>query len=152
MGKIAPRSDFPTRRRGFSILEVILVLTVMSVLIAFSIPSFQRTVEKAKADIAISNLRAAWAAERFYWLDNRSYCENLSQLVTLDLLDSEMIASTTLYTYSVTVSTDGQGFAVTATRVAGSSWQGSFSIDQTGVITGSVGASGEPTINPPTTY
>lgn len=137
------------RRGAFTIVEVMVVLTMMAIMIAMAAPSFRRAMEKAKADLAITNLRAVWAAERFYWIDNRIYCSDLSQLVLLDLLDADVVSSASSYSYQVSISADGESFTATATRSGGSLWSGSFSIDQTGALTGSVTADGEPTISPP---
>jgi prepilin-type N-terminal cleavage/methylation domain-containing protein len=136
-------------RRGYSLLEVTVVITLMGVILAMTVPSFQRSVETAKADIAVANLRAIWAAERFYWLEYRAYTGDLAQLTALGLLDPEMTAGTAPYVYSVSASADGSAFTATAARAAGSRWAGSFAIDQTGAVTGKVTADDEPDINPP---
>jgi prepilin-type N-terminal cleavage/methylation domain-containing protein len=137
----------PTRRgrSGFTMIEVMVVLVIMGVVIAVTAPSFQRSVEKARADVALANLRAICAAERYYWLENRYYTESLSTLVGLDILPSEVnpsSGSTPLPSYQYTVqyspSTDPSTFTVTALRINSSRWQGSFTIDQTGTITGQI--------------
>jgi type IV pilus assembly protein PilE len=130
-------------------MEVMVVITMMAVILAMTAPSFQRAVEKAKADIAIANLRAIWAAERFYWLEYRTYASDLTQLTSLGLLDPEMTGGLSIYSYSAIASSDGTSFSATATRNARSRWSGSFSIDQTGSITGMVTADDEPNITPP---
>jgi prepilin-type N-terminal cleavage/methylation domain-containing protein len=140
---------FSRRRGGFTLPEILVVLTLMAVMIAMAAPSFQKAVEKAKADVAIANLRAVWAAERFFWLDNRAYTANLGQLVTLDLLNAELTAGTSPYVYTVSTSIDGETFVATATHITGSSWSGSFTIDQTGTVGGKVTSPGDPDILPP---
>jgi Tfp pilus assembly protein PilE len=125
------------------------VITLMSVILCMTVPSFQRAVETAKADIAVANLRAVWAAERFYWLEYRTYTGDLSQLASLGLLDPSMTAAASPYAYTVYASADGTSFTATATRASGSRWSGSFAIDQTGAVSGKVSAAEEPDINPP---
>lgn len=125
------------------------VVTITAVITALAVPSFQRSVETAKADIAIANLRAVWAAERFYWLEYRAYTSDLSRLTTLGLLDPELIHGGTPYEYSVSVSPDGSTFEATAARASGSRWSGVFSIDQTGALGGKVVADDETDLNPP---
>jgi type IV pilus assembly protein PilE len=130
-------------------IEVMVVVTLMSVILAMTGPSFLRAVEKSRADVAAANLRAVWCAERFYWVEYRTYTYDLSNLASLGLLDPQIASASAPYSYSVSVSADGNGFTATASRASGSSWSGSFSIDQTGTLSGVVGASGEPDINPP---
>ena len=45
-----------SRRRAFSLLEVIIVMTVIGVLMAMTVPHYQRAIEQSRADIAAANL------------------------------------------------------------------------------------------------
>ena len=136
-------------RDGFSLMELMLVLTLMSILVSSVMPTFQRAVEQAKADIAVANLRAVWAAHRLYWLDNRTvgYAPDLTTLQGLDLIDGSLATGTVPYTYAVTAA-DAHTFTVTSTRTGSARWQGAFAVDQTGVITGVVTASGAANVVP----
>ena len=67
--------------RGYTLVEMMIVLVVMSVMISLALPRFSRSLESARADVAGANLRAIWTAERIYWLDNRTYTANLNVLV-----------------------------------------------------------------------
>ncbi len=69
-----------SRRAGHTLVELMTVAVILVVLAGFSAPSFRRAVEQTKADIAGANLRAIWAAERLYWLKNRSYTANYAAL------------------------------------------------------------------------
>jgi type II secretory pathway pseudopilin PulG len=128
-------------------MEVIIVLAVIGVLISMSVPSFRRSMEQSRADIAGSNLRAIWSAQRIYWLEQRCYTSDLSALESLGLLDTTVVAGTPQYTYAV-VSADSSSFTATATRRGSTRWSGQFSISQDGVISGVLGAAGEPNIVP----
>ena len=52
------------RPRGNTLIEVILTMTIIGILIATSVPSFHRLLEKSRADLSGANLRAIWSAER----------------------------------------------------------------------------------------
>ena len=65
-------ADRRTARRGFTLTELMVVTTLIGVMAAMSVPSFQRAVEQSRVDIAVANLRAVWAAERLYWLENHT--------------------------------------------------------------------------------
>src|SRR4051794_10467781 len=92
-----------TRRRGYSLMEVAVVVTLMSVILSMTAPSFQRAVETTRADLAAANLRALWAAERFYWLEYRTYTDDLSRLAALGLLDPQVPTASAPFAYSTTV-------------------------------------------------
>ncbi len=137
----------PLCNRTFSLVEVMVVLTVIGVLIAMSVPSYQRAVEQARADVAAANLRAIWTAQRLYWIENRAYTADLSALRAAGLLDAETVLATTGYVYAASAPGDGT-FTATATRTGSSQWAGQLTIDQTGTLSGAVSAPGQPQIAP----
>ena len=51
------RQDSPSTRRGFTLMEVVIVLTIMGILIALPAPMFLRAIEQSKLDAAAANLR-----------------------------------------------------------------------------------------------
>ena len=79
-------------RKGFTLIEAMTVVTMMAIISAMAVPSFRLAMEESKADIAQANLRAIWAAERFYWMSNRQYTEDINTLVSLGLLDPDSMA------------------------------------------------------------
>jgi len=137
----------PNAPRGFSLMEVMVVLTIMGVLIGLAAPSFQRALEQSRADMAGANLRAIWSAERLFWLENHAYTSDLSQLVTLGLIDPTVASAATVYVYTV-ASADDNSFSALATRAGSTRWIGVFAVDQTGAITGSIDAAGQTPIQP----
>jgi prepilin-type N-terminal cleavage/methylation domain-containing protein len=142
-GRAQPRRTSP----GFSLMEVMIVMTIMGVLIAMAAPTFQLALEQSRADVAGANLRAIWSAERIYWLENHTFSTSLSELNGLGLVDPAIVTANTFYSYAIT-GADATTFTATATRGGSSRWLGAFSIDQTGTCTGSVDASGEASIQP----
>jgi prepilin-type N-terminal cleavage/methylation domain-containing protein len=76
-----------TSRTGFSLVELVVVLTIIAVMATISVPHFQRTIGRSRTDIAGANLRAIWSAQRLFWLENQTYASNLTQLQKLGLLD-----------------------------------------------------------------
>jgi type II secretory pathway pseudopilin PulG len=137
----------PKARRGESLVEMIVATVIMGSLIASFLPRFQRSLEQARADLATANLRAIWAAERLYWLENpsRTYTSDLGLLVSGKYLDAALDPASQPpgAAYSYAVSPDLSTFSATATRAAGGSWAGSFSISGDGTTSGSVQRTGE---------
>lgn len=134
-------------RHGFSLVEVLFVLTVMGILFSLAAPSFQRSLEQSRADIAAANLRAIWSAERVFWLEYRTYTTDLTRLESLGLLDHSVVSGTTYYAYAVSAAASAS-FKSTGTRIGSKKWTGSFTSDETGVVSGAIKAKGENDIVP----
>jgi prepilin-type N-terminal cleavage/methylation domain-containing protein len=134
-------------RTGYSLVEVVVVVTVIAVLIAIAVPTYGVAIEQAQADMAAANLRAVWTAERVYWLENRTYTTDLSALESAGLLDSAIVTGSSSYSYQVSTA-DSSTFTASATRVGSQRWAGAFTIDQTGTVSGSLQASGMTPIVP----
>lgn len=135
------------RRRGLSLLEVMVVLAVIGILFSMAAPSFYRSIEQSRTDMAAANLRAIWAAERLFWLEHRRFSDDLNELESLELLDSSLVSTNSTFAYVVLVA-EADSFSATATRTETGRWSGTIAIDQTGEITGSLAANGEPDIVP----
>jgi prepilin-type N-terminal cleavage/methylation domain-containing protein len=134
------------RRRGISLIELMIVLMIVGILLASAAPSFRRSMEQSHADIAAANLRSIWTAERLYWLENRVFCGSLADLESLGLLDPTIVAASTPYAYSVTA--DATTFTAEAVRGGSSRFTGSLAITEAGTITGSVEDGRGTTIEP----
>jgi type IV pilus assembly protein PilE len=144
---LVPITYFPRRRRGWSLVEVMVAMAVIAVLAAWAAPSFRRAVEQSRADIAVANLRAVWSAERLYWLDYRTYAADLAELQALGLLDPAIVTAAAPYAYAVESATSTT-LRVNAVRSGSSVWSGQYSIDEDGSLTGVVSATGEADIVP----
>jgi len=135
-------ADRNTAARGFTLTELMVVMTIVGVMAAMSVPSFQRAIEQSRADIAVANLRAVWAAERLYWLEYHTYISNVSTLQTLGVLDNDIPANTSDsmggYQYAITDATD----TTMKAKVTHASGFGSFEIDQSGKVTGKITLNG----------
>lgn len=128
-------------------VEVLLVAVLMGILFAMAAPSFVDTVEQAHADIAGANLQSIWSAERFYWLENRTYTTNLAALEAQGLLDPAVVAGTRRYSFSIAAADDAS-FTAEATRINSGLWGGTFQVDETGTVGGVVQAYGHSDITP----
>ena len=139
-----------TRRRkirnAFSLIEVVVTMTILAVLLALSAPSVLQTMEQSHADLAGASLRSISAAQRFYWLENRTYAASLQDLIDDELIDDELISASPRYEFSITAA-DAPGFTAQARRrgfngagnpIYNGAWSGDFEIDETGEITGEV--------------
>jgi prepilin-type N-terminal cleavage/methylation domain-containing protein len=144
---ILRRHDHPAQRRGFSLLELMMVVTIIGILVAMAAPSYLQAVRQSRADIAAANLRAIWAAERLYWLEYHTYTEKLNanssatigvvSLVELGLLDAELFTSgPNKYTYTFEGSDPVNGIITTFGAKATNEIDGIIiTMDDAGVVT-----------------
>jgi prepilin-type N-terminal cleavage/methylation domain-containing protein len=121
-------------RRGATLLELVIVMTILGVLLSLGIPSFQFALEQSRAQVASANLEAIWSAQRLYWLENRTYAADVATLQSTGMLDSSL-SSQTFFTYEI-ISADASTFVAIATRTSNQKWNGTFTIDQTGTLSG----------------
>ena len=70
------RRPSPTRRAGFTLVEILIVVVILGVLAAVVIPQFASAGESAKQSIFISNLRAFSQAAAVYYHDHYAYPED----------------------------------------------------------------------------
>jgi prepilin-type N-terminal cleavage/methylation domain-containing protein len=140
------------RRNGFSLIEIIVTMTIMAILLSFTAPSVLRTMEQSHADMAGAGLRMVNTAQRFYWLENRTYAPDMQTLIDADLIDSDLNLTAPRYEFDITTA-DADGFQARARRrqlddlgqpVYSGAWQGNFTIDETGTIVGNVQGNASP--------
>ena len=124
-------------RPGYSLVEMIVAVIVAGVLLAMGAPRFQQSLEQSRADVAGSNLRSIWSAQRLYWLQNRTYAPDLSTLATANLIDPSIPTATIPFSYTIADASDSW-FTATSTRNGSSSWTGGFTIAADGSFSGSV--------------
>jgi type IV pilus assembly protein PilE len=129
------------RSCGFTLVEALTAMAVLSVLLAMSAPPVIRIMEEAHADTAGASLTAIWNAQRFYWLEHRTYAASLATLESAGLLDAAIRSGSGRYVYAIDSADDG-AFTASATRVGSSVWSGAFTIDHTGAVAGAVQKAG----------
>lgn len=134
-------------RPGTSLIELVMVVTIIGILVSLSVPTFHRALEQSRADLAAANLRAIWSAERLYWLENREFTNDLTSLRSLGLLDSSIVDNSSFYTYEVG-SASADAFTAQATRTANARFNGWFVITDSGTITGALSAPNEADLTP----
>jgi Tfp pilus assembly protein PilE len=126
---------------------VAVVTAIIAVMTSVSVPSFRRSMERARADLAAARLQSVWAAQQLYWLENHTYAASLSTLSSAGLIDGSLTSSQQGYLYQI-ASASATSFSATAARQGSSTWSGTLAIDQTCTLTGSISAAGLPSIVP----
>lgn len=66
------------KRSAFTLIELMIVIGIIALLAAISIPTFSKFVAKAKRTEAHMNLHAIYAAQKAYWAEHGKYSTQLS--------------------------------------------------------------------------
>lgn len=147
MKTISPTRNNRQSRPAFTLVELMIVLTIMTVMMSFAAPSFHRTIHQTNIDAAAVTLRTVWTAQRLYWLENRVYSTDLATLDSEGLVDPNVLVPLNGYTFYIN-SADADGFNATATLTGSGKWTGQLTITEAGTVSGAIQASGEADITP----
>ena len=129
------------KARGFTLIELMIVVAVIAIVAAIAIPSYQESVRKSRRGQAKADLvEAATLAERYRTVNNRYTGFALAE-------DVSPSAGTAYYDLAIDISDDGSTFIATAAPVAGTTQQvdrcGTLAINQAGARFHSSGSDAE---------
>lgn len=57
-------------KRGFTIIEIMIIVVVISILVGLALPLYNRTMERARDNAATTSLQLIQAAEKIYRLED----------------------------------------------------------------------------------
>ena len=101
------------RDRGFSLLELLIVVAIILIIATIAIPSLLRSRQSAQESSAVAQLRTINTAEVTYLSSNQGSYGNIANLIAQGFLDSRFSGSVSGYTYTITAS--GTDYTATAT-------------------------------------
>jgi len=116
-------------RKGFTLVELAVVIVIIGVLAAFGVPKFLNSVEKSKATEGFNYLSAFQSAQERYLAQNGSYA---SSIASLDVSFPVMKYFNAPQDSDVTAVAGGLGtnptWTLTLTRTAATSSYGAYTI------------------------
>jgi len=92
------------RNRGFSLLELLIVVAIILIIATIAIPSLLRSRQSAQESSAVAQLRTINTAEVTYLSSNQGAYGSLPMLITQGLLDTRFAGSVSGYNFTVTAS------------------------------------------------
>ncbi len=93
--------------RGFTLIEIMIVIAIIGILAAIAIPQFSAYRKRSFNSLAVSDLRNAAAAQEAYYIEYKSYADSYGALaVRPDFYTSAEV--------DLRVSGDTNGYAMTA--------------------------------------
>ncbi len=128
---------------GLTLIELSVVVTMIGILSAMVVPFYHRAMEGTRVELAASRLETIWTAQRIYWLTNRVFTSDMTVLTGEGLLGkdiqdaSDPACTFCNFTYDITFA-DADTFTVDAVRSNSNKWSGTVTIDQDGLLTGSI--------------
>src|SRR5579883_2265002 len=93
-----------SKQRGFSLLELLIVVAIILIIATIAIPSLLRSRQAAQETSAVAQLRTINTAEVTYLSSNQGAYGGIASLVTQGLLDNRFNGSVSGYNFSVTAS------------------------------------------------
>lgn len=140
-------------RRGFNLIELMIVIAIVALLATLAVPSFMKFLAKAKRSEAHVQLRSLYLAQKAYWAENGTYTATLTGPQSMNWRPEGAV----IYTYGFPGSegknyiqgsapaavsdlsggtVSAQAFVAVATAdIAGNGVPDILTIDQTGKIT-----------------
>jgi prepilin-type N-terminal cleavage/methylation domain-containing protein len=103
------------RRKGFTLIEVLIVVIILGVLATIAIPQFTKVTKRARLAEAWTNLAAIRTAQAIYYMEHGNYTTTLSQLdVDTSSSTNFNYASTGTATFNITATGQNDAAGINA--------------------------------------
>jgi len=132
------------KAKGFSLIELMIVVAIIALLAMVSVPTFKRFLHKCKRSEAYVNLHAIYAAEKAYWAEHGKYSDALMGENSIGWKPEGAI----YYTYGFSSGTEGKNYVTGSLQTPASALTGSKATDNqfTVVAAGDIDGDGKPDV------
>jgi len=121
------------KNKGFSLIELLIVVAVIGILAAIAIPAYLGQQTKARRQAGSENIQALGTAMELYYQEHSNYGTDCSDTDACKT-QYKSFQPKTNYTFSVDVTADKQGYTITCASSDFGSYS-SVTMDQNGTIT-----------------
>jgi prepilin-type N-terminal cleavage/methylation domain-containing protein len=139
----------PRTRKGFTLVELAVLIVIIGVLAAFGVPRFRNSVERSKASEAFGYLSTVRSAQGRYMAQHGTYATDVTNL---DIKCPPLKYFTPAATFTTTIPSDGKAptWTLTLTRSrAAAGYEGyTVTFTQDGLDTANSTITNYPQINP----
>ena len=108
-----------TGQRGFSLLELLIVVAIILIIATIAIPSLLRSRQAANESAAVAQVRTITTALVMYLSSSGGSYGTIAQLVNAGLLDAGF--NTTKSSYNFSITTNGSDYTILASPAAANS-------------------------------
>lgn len=103
------------RLRGFSLLELLIVVAIILIIATIAIPSLLRSRQAANESAAVANLRNLNSAQLQYSAANRNFYGSIDDLIDSGLIPANLANLSNGYQYTIELSADRTDYTARAT-------------------------------------
>ena len=125
------------KERGFTLIEIMIVVAIIGILVAIAFPSYQTHLRKGRRAEAQSFMLEAANRQQQYLMDARAYALGSAFLTTLSLTPATSVTNFYALTVTPAAATTPPSFTIVATPIAGTPQEpdGILTLDNTGAKT-----------------
>ena len=106
-----------TDSRGFSLLELLIVVAIILIITTIALPSLMRSRQAANEVAAVATLKQINTAEVTYSSAAQTTFGTLPNLVNAGLMDSSLLSTKAGYNYNIELSANFKNYTASATAV-----------------------------------
>ena len=101
--------------KGFSLLELLIVVAIILIIATIAIPSLLRSRQQANESAAVANLRNLNSAQLQYSAANRNLFGDINDLIVAELVPSTLATLSSGYQFTIDLAADRTSYTARAT-------------------------------------